>query len=118
MTTRQLQIAAAVLLSAATAPAQSYTITDLGTLGGASSQANCIGSWGLVGGVSETKEAEYHAFIYSGRSMRDIGAFGGSTAAAQAINGRGQVTGYAFDGAYHAILWSNGTVTDLGSLGG
>ena len=99
MTTRHLQILPAVLLSAATALAQSYTATDLGTLGGAASQANSIGAWGVVVGVAEAKDQTYHAFVYSGHTMRDLGTFGGSASTALAVNASSQVAGYYYDAA-------------------
>ncbi len=57
------------------APARSaiYTVTDLGTLGGNSSQAASINAGGQVTGQSFTSSLEYHAFLYSGGTMIDLG---------------------------------------------
>src|SRR5690349_10200529 len=116
MAIRHLQIIAAVTFSAATALAQSYTLTDLGTLGGESSQANAIGASGSVVGVAETKTGDYHAFLYAGRAMRDLGTFAGTTSTAVAINANGEIAGFYYDGGYHAFLWSDGKITETGNL--
>ena len=62
-----------------------------------------------------------HAFVYSGGMMSDLGTFGGSSSTANAINGAGQIVGYASyagDVQQHAFLYSGGMMTDLGTLGG
>ena len=55
-------------------------------------------------------------------TVTDLGALGGRSSRARAINEAGQVVGVADTGTvgsvYRAFLWSEGTVTDLGSLGG
>jgi probable HAF family extracellular repeat protein len=50
----------------------------------------------------------------------DLGTLGGATATAQAINNRGQVTGYSAtaNGDIHAFLWEKGLMIDLGTLRG
>ncbi|HEY7097968.1 MAG TPA: hypothetical protein VH437_14675 [Terriglobales bacterium] len=52
--------------------------------------------------------------------VTDLGTLGGSAAAANAINSRGQITGYSSinGNSVHAFLWSSGTMQDLGTLGG
>jgi len=53
--------------------------------------------------------------------MQDLGTLGGTGSSATAINGRGQVTGYATTaaGEYHAFRWTPaGGMQDLGTLGG
>lgn len=52
--------------------------------------------------------------------VRDIGTLGGRSAAAAAINERGQVVGIAGTAGteQHAFLWENGEMRDLGTLGG
>jgi probable HAF family extracellular repeat protein len=102
-------------LTAISSPAQTYNITDLGTLGGPFAQANGIGGWGQVVGQAETDDDNYHAFIFSGSSMQDIGE--GTLSAALAINAASQVAGYYYDHGYRAFLWTDGHLTDLGNLG-
>jgi probable HAF family extracellular repeat protein len=55
-------------------------------------------------------------------SVTDLGTFGGTNSEGLAINGRGQVTGWAYgvetNGfvVSHAFLYGGGTLTDLGAL--
>ena len=96
-----------------------YTITDLGTLGGAGSVGQGINASGQVTGYSDTATGGQHAFLYSGGSMADLGTLGGASAG-QGINASGQVAGYFYttSGASHAFLYSGGRMTDIGTLGG
>lgn len=102
--------------------AATYTVTDLGTLGGTSSVANAINANGQVVGYSTTASGETHAFLYSGSKMTDLGTLGGSYSTAAAINTSGQVVGSAYGSAdtyTHAFLYSAATgMTDLGTLSG
>ena len=90
----------------------SYTLTDLGTLGGNQSLAYGINASGLIVGESWFDETEKsHAFLYSGGTMYDLnslvsGAGGWTLVSATAINDSGQIVGYAVDGVgnEHAFL--------------
>src|SRR6266550_2622990 len=104
------------ILATGSLAAQSYSVTDLGTLGGPYSQANGIGSLGQIVGISANADGSYHAFLYSGRAMHDLGMFGGTLSTAVAINSSSQITGYFHNGGYKAFLWSSGNLTDLGNL--
>ena len=71
----------------------SYTIVDLGTLGGDSSQANAINERGqAVGCASLSGSSCGHAFVYSRGKLIDIGTLP-EESNASAINERGQVVG-------------------------
>ncbi len=101
--------------------AQTYSITDLGTLGGGSSFAGAINNSGQIVGSSPTAGSTVpHAFLYSGGVMTDLGTLGGSQSTAYDINNNGQVVGAAFtaSGDQHAFLYSGGVMRDLGTLGG
>jgi probable HAF family extracellular repeat protein len=100
------------------ATAQSFIVTDLGTLGGLESHAYAIGAWGQIVGDSElSDDGEYHAFLYSGRTMQELSGLSGQVRVARAINASSQVAGYYYDHGYRAFLWTDGRVTDLGDFG-
>src|SRR4051812_43738035 len=74
--------------------AVTYTITDLGTLGGASSSASALNDQGQVVGTSLTASGQAHAFLYSGGVMADLGTLAGQNySRAQDINNAGNVVG-------------------------
>jgi probable HAF family extracellular repeat protein len=117
---------AALILAALPAEAQTYNITDLGTLGtnsrGSYSQALCINSSGQVGGQSSASSVSVTdpAFLYSGGVLTSLGSLGGEYGSAQGINTSGQIAGYSTlsSGRYHAFLYTGGKMTHLGTLGG
>lgn len=98
------------------------TITDLGTLPGASgSEATGINDIGQIVGYSHTANGNEHAFLYSAETMTDLGTLaGGFNSYAMGINSAGQVVGKADtgSGAVHAFLYGGGTMMDLGTLPG
>ena len=110
------------VLGSSIAIADTYTITDLGTLGGTDSAAYGINSSGQVVGFSGiTGDTASHAFLYSGGTMQDLGTLGGIGSRAYGINNSGQVVGSSWitgDTEDHAFLYSGGTMQDLGTLGG
>jgi probable HAF family extracellular repeat protein len=112
---------------AASALTTTYSIRDLGTLGGDNSVPIWIINRGDVIGYSETGKVDgfgnpiQHAFLWSKGVMQDMGTLGGSNSFALGGNDEAQVVGYAdvSGGATsHAVLWDEGTITDLGTLGG
>ncbi len=100
--------------------AQTYTVTDLGTLGGNATVAHAINSLGQVTGSSNLNTTTAHAFLYSGGTINDIGSLGGSSALGLGINASGQVAGYSTqaDGSYRGFVFSNGTMTAIPPLSG
>lgn len=104
------------------AASYAYTVTDLGTLGGDSSEALDINNKGQIVGFSTTSQGYEHGFFYSDGLMTAIRPFGNynQSSRAIAINDNGQVCGTASikNGGSHAFLYSNWVKTDLGTLGG
>jgi probable HAF family extracellular repeat protein len=94
-------------------------MSDLGTLGG-SSVASGINNSGQVVGYSYTSgSGVYHAFLYSGGVMSDLGTLGGGVSLASGINNSGQVVGDSQttgNEAFHAFLYSGGIMSDLNNL--
>jgi probable HAF family extracellular repeat protein len=95
------------------------TLTDLGTLGGSSSNAYSLNDSGQVAGTSAVSgDFPSHAFLYSGGRMTDLGTLGGRSSIAFSVNNAGQVVGESTlpgDKAVHAFLYSNGRMADLGT---
>ena len=91
-----------------------YTVTEIA---GADSYARGMNNLGEVVGTMAAADT-YHAFVYAGGSLADLGSFGGS-ATAYAINDAGQVVGTAFattpDTATHGFLYSAGTMSTIGT---
>lgn len=106
------------LLSATTAFADGYTITDLGATLGTNSHASGINNRGQVVGYWHGDSGD-RAFLYNGTTFLDLGSLGGRSQYALSINSIGQVVGFgdSTNGA-RAFFFHNGLTRDLGTLGG
>jgi probable HAF family extracellular repeat protein len=115
---RAVAVGLGALAIAVSAPAAvvaaptTFTIRDLGTLGGTTSEAVAINDRGQVAGSSTTADGSSHAFVWTlAQGMRDLGA-----GTAVDINVQGQVAG---NDAGTVFLWSPRTGRlNLGTLGG
>jgi probable HAF family extracellular repeat protein len=105
------------------ASAATYTVTDLGTLGGSRSYAAAINARGdIVGWSTLPGDTARHAFLYQSRSHRfvDLDPRGAdASSSASAINHRGRIAGgidvVGGQGASHAALFVRGRIIDLGT---
>lgn len=99
---------------------------DLGTLGGTvvfpSNNGVSLNDRGEVVGQSNTShDGAFHAFLWNGSRMLDLGTFGGTYSAANAINQAGDVVGFAqvtAGGTCRAFLWRHGRKINLGVASG
>lgn len=119
-----------------------YTVTDLGTLGGTFSASDNVNQRGAMAGISTfLGDTVLRGWLWNEGSLIDLGSLpAGPNNLATNVNNRLQITGVS-DGAAttvdsnatcwnandskvpdaldgHAYVWSGGMITDLGTLGG
>ena len=117
---------ATIVVGLAALPAHAepiYNITDLGTLGGTVSFPYGINASGEVTGYSFLSSgSNYHAFLYNGSTMEDLGTLpNASYSVGYGVNASGEVTGdsfYTSGVSTHAFLYNGSTMNDLGTLSG
>ena len=108
---------------------QEPRVRELGTLGGPRSFARAIDGSGKVAGWSDLDRRTGNAigpafvqrgFVHADGRMVELPGLGGVHSRALAMNGQGQVAGWAMDaqGRHRAVLWRGGVAVDLGTLGG
>jgi probable HAF family extracellular repeat protein len=103
----------------AVAQQPTYTITEMGTFGGARSAAFSINNTGQVAGFAETVDGRLQAFVYTDSTLFNLGTLGGSDSYAYRISDSGFVIGRANnasgrDRAFVTIL--NSSMFDISSL--
>lgn len=96
-----------------------FAVTDLGTLGGASSRALSVNTAGHAVGWSQLPDSNaLRAFLWDG-TMRDLGLLlGAATSEAAAINDDGVICGTVNIGLedQRAFRWENNVAEDLGTV--
>jgi probable HAF family extracellular repeat protein len=103
--------------SASQSTAQTYTVTDLGTLPGSTvSQGYALNDAGEAAGVSDTPSAT--ATMFSGGKATSISTLGSSVSVATAINGSGEIVGWNLSESNfnsQAFLYSQGKMLNINS---
>jgi probable HAF family extracellular repeat protein len=99
--------------------------TDLGSLPGSPTEASvgAMSNSGQIVGYTAYIASPawlYHAFLWDGSTLTQIGPLGGTNSEAFGINDGGQVVGFSdtSNGTSHAFLDSGGAMNDLGCLPG
>ncbi|MGE0479885.1 MAG: hypothetical protein AB7Q17_05370 [Phycisphaerae bacterium] len=117
--TRAAATALFALAFATNAPAQYYTVTDLGTLGGPVSSGFGINALGKVTGVSARADADLNAFWYDGPLTGLPPRADDRQSVAFDANDADQIVGVSYDLGelrVHGVLWHAGAATDLGDF--
>jgi len=121
---RSLPFAAVSLAVVGSAAAQTYTVVDLGTLGGSPSTASAINNANQIVGWSVNAEQATRPFLWSHGVLSDLGSLG-PNGFAYGINNSGEVAGYSstpnpewpgcgkvgycLESSDEATIWSKGT---------
>ena len=82
-----------VLAFTSSTVAQTYTVTNIGTLGGNDSVAVSINDFGEIVGYSKTADGEVHAFRYFRDAIFDLSTLGGKESYAYLITNSGILLG-------------------------
>jgi len=106
--------------SVAQSVAQTYSVTDLGTLSGNSvSKAYALNNAGEAAGTSSSPTAAI-AVMFSGGKATSINTLGANVSVATAINGSGEIVGYNIfystpNPEFQAFLYDNGSMININS---
>src|SRR5688500_3403884 len=73
-----------------------YTVTDLGTHGGARSEALAVNDFAEVGGFAQLAGGEFHGFIWNTVSLIDALTLGGDDSYITSLNRQGISAGHGF----------------------
>ena len=94
-------------------------VTDLGTLGGVTSDVYSSDNSGRSVGASYLPDGDYHACVYAGGTITDLGTVWGTCSIAWGINSSGQIVGEGNEGdccCWDGFLYAGGVMTDLNDL--
>jgi probable HAF family extracellular repeat protein len=87
------------LVASSHAQSPVYTVTDLGSFGGARTAAFSINKLGQVAGFAETVDGRSQAFVYTNGTLFNLGTLGGTDSYAYRISDSGFVIGRSKDAA-------------------
>ena len=113
-----------ILLFAASAfgSAQTYTMTDLGTVSGMNySVGRGINASAQTTGASGQNGSNIaHVFVNTAGTFEDLGTLGGPSGIGNGINSSGQIAGYSENSQnnYRAFISQGQSLVDIGDLGG
>ena len=117
-----LRIVSPLLMAASSiCLAQTYTVTDLGTLPtGTWSVSHGINATGQITGSSDNNANLSNVVVYKNGSLTDLGTLGGDSGIGNGINASGQIAGYSQNASktYRAFISNGETLIDIGDLGG
>jgi len=103
------------LLALVVAPlhASTYTVTDIGSLGGSSTYPTAINNAGHVVGYGTTSTGDTRAFFWTqGSGMQNLGVIGSGSSKALDINNNDQIVGNTSDQAFRWTSSTNMTLID------
>jgi probable HAF family extracellular repeat protein len=92
-----------------------YVISTLPDLDGAVGRAMDINNQGVIVGYCETEAGDFHAVLWDGSGVTDLGTLGGDDSYALGINDDGVIVGHSktADGKAHAFIWQDGIMADI-----
>ncbi len=112
-------VALAAVVASASFGIGQYSITEIGTFRGNSSNAFAVNSSGQVTGWADDSSGVNRGYIWSNGTMTHLGNLGGGRSEGNAINESGVVTGFSTNSSSNAQAFIyNGTMSSLGTLGG
>jgi probable HAF family extracellular repeat protein len=93
----------------------SYIVKVLPDLGGPVGRATDINNPGEIVGYCETEGGDFHAVLWDGSGVTDLGTLGGDDSYALGINDDSVVVGYSktIEGKVHAFMWQDGVMVDI-----
>jgi PKD repeat protein len=115
-TTELGAITRATLWAASSPPGAAWVPTDLGTLGGASSEARDVNASRQIVGRAQRGDGAWRPFVWDGGGMRELAVLDGHAAgAANGVSDGGLVVGWTGEDerSKHGVVWEGGAAALL-----